>query len=195
MGTNKFNGIQKVSYQQAITQIKTGDILLCSGQYLVSELIKKFSDSIFSHVALLIYWNDHLLVLESVEDDGVRIVPLSHYISNYENSGSKYKGELYIAHHQLIDDVNFDKEKTKKMFNKAISLLNCNYDKDEVAQIIARIALNIGRHKDNDKYICSEFVETCFNEMEIKFSKDEKGFIFPEHIAADSNVKPLFEII
>ena len=192
MGTNKFNGIQKVSYQQAITEIKTGDILFCSGKYLVSELIKKISDSIFSHVALLIYWNDHILVLESVEDDGVRAIPLSHYLYNYENTENKYKGELYIARHELVD--NLDKEKMKKMFNKAIDLLNHNYDKDEIAQIVARIGLGIGKHENDKDYICSEFVETCFKELEIELLYDDKGFIVPEHIAADSNVKPLFEI-
>ncbi|QPW51563.1 hypothetical protein G9298_28185 (plasmid) [Bacillus thuringiensis] len=194
MGTSKFNGINKISYQQARTDIMTGDILFCSGNYLVSELIKKASDSIFSHVALLLHWNDRVVVLESVEDDGVRAVPLSHYLYNYENSQKAYNGELYIARHEIIENPNFDKDKIKKMFGKAVDLLNRNYDKDEIAKIVARIGLGIGRHKDDNEYICSEFVEACFRELEIELLHDQKGFIFPEHIAADSNIKPLFEV-
>ncbi|MCU5605986.1 YiiX/YebB-like N1pC/P60 family cysteine hydrolase [Bacillus cereus] len=194
MGTNKFDRLDKVSYQQARKEIMTGDILFCSGNYLVSELIKKASGSIFSHVAMLIHWNDRVVILESVEDDGIRVIPLSHYLYNYENSQKSYSGELYIARHEIIENPNFDKEKLKRMFGKAIDLLNRNYDKDEIAKVAARISLGIGRHRDDDEYICSEFVEACFKKLEIEFSHDQKGFIFPEHIAADSNIKPLFRI-
>lgn len=194
MGTSKFNGIKQISYEQAKNKIKTGDILLCSGRHLVSEMIKKLSNSVFSHMALLVYWNEHVLVLESVEDDGVRVVPLSHYLYNYENSKEKYNGEMFIARHDLVDSPDFDKEKIKSMCGKAIDLLNRNYDKDEIAKIVARISLGIGRHKEDFEYMCSEFVDECFKKLEIELSRDPMGFISPEHIAADPNVKPLFEI-
>jgi hypothetical protein len=194
MGTSKFTGVKQLSYELARKEIKTGDILLCSGRYLVSELIKKASDSIFSHVGLLCYWNDRVVVLESVEDDGVRTVPLSHYLYNYENSKKKYNGELYIARHQAVGDPNFNKDKIKRMLGKAVDLLNRNYDKDEIARIVARVGLGIGRHKDDQEYICSEFIDECFKQMDIELLRDSMDFIFPEHIAADPNVKPLFGI-
>ena len=194
MGTSKFDGINQVSYEQAKNKIKTGDILFCSGRYLVSEMIKKLSNSVFSHVALLVYWNEHVLVLESVEDDGVRVVPLSHYLYNYENSKEKYNGEMYVARHEVVDSPDFDKEKIKRMCGKAIDLLNRNYDKDEIAKIVTRISLGIGRHSDDFEFMCSEFVDECFKQLEIELSRDLMGFIFPEHIAADPKVKPLFEI-
>jgi hypothetical protein len=192
MGTSKFTGVKQLSYELAREEIKTGDILLCSGRYLVSELIKKASDSIFSHVGLLCYWNDRVVVLESVEDDGVRTVPLSHYLYNYENSKKKYNGELYIARHQAVGDPNFNKDKIKRMLGKAVDLLNRNYDKVEIARIVARVGLGIGRHKDDQEYICSEFIDECFKQMDIELLRDSMDFIFPEHIAADPNVKPLF---
>jgi hypothetical protein len=194
MATSKFDGIKQLSYEHAKNKIKTGDILFCSGRYLVSEMIKKLSNSIFSHVALLVYWNEHVLVLESVEDDGVRIVPLTHYLYNYENSKEKYNGEMYVARHEVVDNPDFDKEKIKSMCGRAINLLNRNYDKEEIAKIVARIGLGIVRHIDDDEYICSEFVDECFRQLEIELSRDPMGFIFPEHIAADPMVKPLFEI-
>ena len=194
MGTSKFNGVNQLSYEQAKKEIKAGDILFCSGSYLVSELIRKASDSIFSHVGLLFFWNDRLVVLESVEDDGVRAVPLSHYLYNYENSKKKYNGKLYVGRHAAVDDPNFDKEKIKRMLGKAVDLLNRNYDKGEIAEIVARIGLGIGRHRDDEEYICSEFVDECFKQLDIELLGDSIGFLYPEHIAADSNIKPLFEI-
>ncbi|WP_017381644.1 YiiX/YebB-like N1pC/P60 family cysteine hydrolase [Paenisporosarcina sp. TG-14] len=195
MGTSKFNGLNQLSYEQAITEIKTGDILFCSGRYLVSTLIKKASGSIFSHAGVLFYWNDQLLVLESVEDDGVRAVSLSHYLHNYENSKNKYNGELYVGRHETVNGPNFNQENLSNMLEKAVNLLNRNYDKDEIAKIIARIGLGIGRHKDDEEYTCSEFVDECFKQLNIEFPRDSMGFIYPEHIAADSNINPLFELI
>ena len=194
MGTRKFNELKNISYELAKSEIKTGDIFFCSGRYLVSELIKKLSNSLFSHVGLLVHWNDHVLVVESVEDDGVRVVPLTHYLFNYENSKGKYKGKMYIARHGVVDSPDFDKEKIKAMCDRAINLLNRNYDREEIGRIIARIGLGIGRHKDDEEYMCSEFVDECFKEMGIELSRDPMGFIFPEHIADDPNVKALFEI-
>lgn len=194
MGTSKFNSLNNISFELAKNEIKTGDILLCSGNYLVSELIKKLSGSLFSHVGLLVHWNEHILIVESVEDDGVRVVPLSHYLYNYENSKNKYKGKMYVARHDVVGSPDFDKEKLKAMCGRAINLLNRNYDKEEIGKIVARIGLGIGRHKEDDEYMCSEFVDECFKELGIELSRDSKGFIFPEHIAADVKVKALFEV-
>jgi hypothetical protein len=80
------------------------------------------------------------------------------------------------------------------MCGRAIDLLNRNYDKNEIAEIVARIGLDIGRHRNDDEYICSEFVNECFKQLDIELLLDPMGFIFPEHIAADQKVKPLFEI-
>lgn len=194
MGTSKFNDVKNMPYELAKGEIKTGDIFFCSGRYLISELIKKLSNSLFSHVGLLVHWNDHVLVVESVEDDGVRVVPLTHYLYNYENSKEKYNGNLYIARHQVVDSPDFDKEKIKAMCDRAINLLNRNYDREEIGRIVARIGLGIGRHKDDDEYMCSELVDECFKELGIELTRDQMGFIFPEHIAADDNVKALFEV-
>ncbi|WP_431808215.1 YiiX/YebB-like N1pC/P60 family cysteine hydrolase [Lysinibacillus sphaericus] len=195
MGTIKFNKITQISYEEATKKIENGDIFFCSGRYLVSELIKKASNSIFSHVGLLYHWNNNIFVLESVEDDGVRAIPLSHYLYNYDNSNEKYNGEIYVARYEIFEKSDFYKEKINTMFESAIKLLNRNYDKAEIAKIVARIGLEVGKHQDNNEYICSEFVDACFKQIEIEFPRDQGGFIYPEHIAMDSNTQPLFEII
>ena len=94
----------------------------------------------------------------------------------------KYNGELFIARHKAINDPNFDSGKMAKMLGKAVDLLNHNYDKDEIAKIVARISLGIGRHSDDQEYICSEFVDECFKQLEIEITHDSKGFIYPEHV-------------
>ncbi|OMF01628.1 hypothetical protein BK124_02925 [Paenibacillus amylolyticus] len=60
----------------------TGDILLCSGgNYPLSKLIQSISDSHYSHVAFVMWIHDRLMVLGSVENAGVRTVPLSSYLT------------------------------------------------------------------------------------------------------------------
>jgi uncharacterized protein YycO len=195
MGTDKFNNIKIDKYENLINVLKTGDIFLCSGNYLVSKLIKKVSESMFSHTGIIVKWGEHTLIMESVEDDGVRIVPLEHYIKNYENSNNRYNGSLFIARHELLQNVNDDSEMIRNLIKVGFSLLNSGYDKNEIAQIVARIGLGIGRHEDNNEYICSEFVNECFKKkIGVEFLTDSEGFIFPEHIVADHHVLPIAQI-
>ncbi len=190
MGTRKFEGLKKVHYPDVRNDMLTGDIFLASGNHAISKMIEHFSDSMFSHVGFVFKWNARVLILESVEDDGVRAVPMSHYLGDFENSGKPYDGRLFLARHRA----ELDADKLNQMLGKAADSLNKRYDKDEIAQILARVTIGLGRHSDNDAYICSEFVDICFREIGIDFPRDSRGFIFPEHIAADENVSALFEI-
>lgn len=189
MATEKFDGLAKHSYSTIRDRIKTGDILLCSGEYPLSRLIRKFSDSLFSHVGFVFNWNKRILVFESVEDDGVRTVPLSRYVCDYENSGRPYHGRLFLARHSQA----LDEGKISRMLGRAADLLNRRYDIDALGRIFLRVTTGIGKHKADDEYLCSEFVDECFREIGVTFQRDEKGFIYPEHIAADPDVEPLFE--
>lgn len=191
MGTRKFADLEKKHYHDIRADIQTGDIFFCSGNYPISRMIEHFSDSMFSHVGFIFTWNSRVLLLESVEDDGVRAVPLSQYVNDYENSGEPYHGRLFLARHSTPPDA----EKVSRMLAKAVDSLNKKYDKDEIAKILARVTIGLEKHEDDEAYICSEFVDICFREIGIIFPRDEKGFIFPEHIAADVNVTPLFELI
>jgi len=191
MPTPKFRGIQQLSYQNARNQIKTGDILLASGEYPLSRLIRKISDSDFSHVGFIFAWNNRIMLLESVEDDGVRAVPLSHYLYNYENTKRKYEGGIYIGRHTAMPT---DQAIINQMLGKAADMLNLKYDKAILQKIMLRIFTGMGRNAQNDEYVCSEFVDECFRQIGIVFP-NTGGFISPENIAADPNVQALFEII
>jgi hypothetical protein len=190
MSNTDYQALPKLTYTEAKPDLRTGDILLCNGNHPIALMIKKFTNSIFSHVGFIFTWNNRVLVLESVEDDGVRAVPLSQYVYDHESSGKPYDGELYIARHQT----HLDEKKVNKMLGHAADLLNKRYDKDEIAKIIWRIVSGSGRHESDNEYICSEFVEVCFNQIGISFEKDREGYIYPNHIAQDPKVDGLFQI-
>jgi hypothetical protein len=190
MGTAKFEGLGLSRYEDIREEIRTGDLLLCAGNYPLSRIIEHFSDSMFSHVGLLYCWNGRVLVFESVEDDGVRLVPLSQYVRDYENSGAAYDGRLFVGRH----DAALESAQVDALLGRAADELNRRYDKDELLAILARITIGLGRHVDDDAYICSEYVDRCFREVGVSFHRDASDYIFPEHIAADPSVQALWEI-
>jgi hypothetical protein len=190
MGTARFENLKIIDYSDIRGQIRTGDILFASGNYPVSRIIEHFSDSMFSHVGFIFTWNERVLLLESVEDDGVRATPLSQYVTDYECSGSPYDGRLFLARY----NTELDQGKINIMLGEAADLLNRKYNKEEIGEIIARVTIGLGHPIDNNTYICSEFVDVCFRKIGIKFNRAAGDFIFPEQIAIDPNITPWVEI-
>ena len=168
---------------------KDGDILLCSGNHWISNIIKSGSNSQFSHVGMIYNWHGTPMLIEAVETDGVRIIPLKQYTSNYENSEMAYNGGLYHARYEGLLDSHF-----AIMFEKLLELVNKRFDTDGVAKAISRFYLGFGRADNDDEYFCSELVYEAFETLDIHFQTTEKGFVYPSHIATDQQVKGLHRI-
>jgi len=179
------------SYQELRTKLKSGDLLFASGDYLVSKAIQKMTDSPWSHVGIVFKLDsiDRMLLLESVEDMGVRFAPLSKYLNDYENR-KPYKGRVVLGRCSDIDQgiVN-------ELAKFGIDELTRPYDKDEIANILARITLGIGKKERDREYICSELVYECFASAGKEFAYDARGFISPENIWIDKKVSLVGRIL
>ncbi|HEY8605950.1 MAG TPA: YiiX/YebB-like N1pC/P60 family cysteine hydrolase [Noviherbaspirillum sp.] len=184
MNTTDLDDLPRRKYEDMRNEMRTGDIVFTSGNYPVSRVIRHFSGSLFSHVGFVFPWNKRVLLVESVEDDGVRAVPLSQYVHDYECCGKPYDGRIFLARHRRP----FSETDAEQLLGIAADKLNRKYDKEEIGRILARVTLGIGKPGQNDAYICSEFVDVCFQQIGIRFPRHEKGFIFPEHIASDPDV-------
>lgn len=187
------SAMEKSKYDEKRYLIESGDILLCSGNSTFSKLIKKFTDSKWSHVGFILHLKspNRLMVMESVESIGVRTVTLSSYLNNYNGSGKPYDGEIMIARHRKMKDCFIE-----KLSAKAIDLLGHPYDKDEIIRITARIAtskfnrLSCSVPKGDNEYICSEYVDECYRSIGINI-KPSCGFITPADFANDENIYPV----
>lgn len=121
----------QVDYRQLRSQLHSGDLLLCSGTGVFSRMIQADTGSIWSHVAFVMRLDsiDRVMVLESLEPFGVRTVPLSKYVNNYDSQGNPYPGGMVIARH---DD--FTKQanpaKLRELGKFAVDLFGYPYDKD-----------------------------------------------------------------
>ena len=91
-----------VDYAAFRHKIRNGEVLLCSGKAVFSKLIQRATGSIWSHVGFVMRMDsiDRVMVLESVESIGVRTVPLSTYLRDYDSEGHPYKGRMVLLRHK-----------------------------------------------------------------------------------------------
>jgi hypothetical protein len=180
------NAIPIKDYESVRSGIRSGDLLFCSGTYLVSKLIQKATRSPWSHVGIIFVLKtiDRILLLESVEDVGVRFAPLSKYLSDYEN-GRPYKGSLVVARSSAVTA-----EIARAIASFGTDELTCPYDKEDIGQVVARIALGIGRRQKDREYICSELVAECFSRGGIDMLGDG-GYVTPEDVWTHDTVRQI----
>ena len=172
-------------YADIRSRLRSGDLFFTSGYYFVSKGIQFFTKSPWSHIGIImrVPQVDRVLLLESVEDMGVRFAPLSKYLSDYEGN-KPYKGELVIARADGVTD-----EVVRNIAAFGLDELTRPYDKDEIAKIMLRIALGIGKQERDREYICSELVWECFAKAGIEFPYNSKGYVSPADIWIDPRVK------
>jgi hypothetical protein len=173
------------NYDQIRPQLKTGQLIFCSGNYLFSGVIQRLTKSTWSHVAI-VYKDEELgrvLVLEAEPLVGIRLIPLSKYLYDYKGKKKPYKGMLFISDLQT--------PLAKPELNKAISFgldeLTRPYDNWEIFRIMIRILFHISKREKNRNYICSELVRDAFAEAGVEFPYTDT-YISPDAIWKDSRV-------
>lgn len=193
-----FPNVPIEQYEQIRNTINSGDLLFGAGTSIMSKMIEGATNSVWSHVAFVIRLEvmDRVMVLESVESIGVRTVPLSSYVRDYNGSGAAYPGRIMIARHQ-----DFQAQDVAGLSRQAIDLLGYPYNTEDILRIAARLGMSafgfditspeITAH---NAYICSEYVSLCYKSVGINVDYDPEGFITPADFARSPKVNPLFFI-
>lgn len=196
----KFPRAKVVDYKAFRREIRSGDLLLCSGSGLFSRMIQAATGSVWSHVGFVMRLDyiDRVMVLESLEPQGVRTVPLSKYLYDYDSNGTPYPGGLAIARHAAFEKIARQENRAalRKLGQFAVDLFGYPYDSVEIARIAARIAASHLPFKEADKralkrdreFICSEYVWECYSALGIRVGYDDKGFVAPVDFAKDKDV-------
>ena len=170
--------------------LRTGDLFFAAGNYLLSRAIRHLTKSAWSHVGVVVVLADvdRVLLLESVEDVGVRFAPLSKYLTDYDG-GRPYDGMLALARPTFVTPA----------FATRLAAIGCDeltrpYDKDELGRIVARIVMNLpSPAAKKEGYICSELVHECFKRAGHTFAHAD-GYIAPEDIWRDPAVTLLARV-
>jgi hypothetical protein len=174
------------AYEDLRSEIRSGDILLCSGTSPGSNLIQKATQSMWSHVGFILRLDviDRIMILESVESIGVRAVPLSSYVKDYNGSRKGYSGPILLARH---DDVK--QNHIINLSRHAVDLLGYPYNAQEILHIATRISMSaLGvksapDEKPSREFICSEYAAVCFESIGVNIDYNPLGFIAPVDFA------------
>ncbi|MFT3680090.1 MAG: YiiX/YebB-like N1pC/P60 family cysteine hydrolase [Ferruginibacter sp.] len=181
-----------IPYEKIRENLKTGDIVFCSGSYLFSGIIQNLTKSVWSHVAV-VYKDEELgrvLMLEAEPQIGIRLIPLSNYLKDYKGSKRKYKGQIVIG--QLKDPIE------QMQLNRGISFgldsLTRPYDNYEIFRIMIRILFKISKRERNRSYICSELVRDVFAKAGVIIQYKDT-YISPNNIWTDDRVISKYRVL
>ena len=156
------------NYQKNRENIKTGDIVLFSGEGFVSAGIQKFTGSKWSHVGMVVKFDEWDFVqiwesttLSDVKDlvsgkftKGVQLVPLSMRIDNYE--GDIAVRHLAVNRSGMIDVLS----KLRHEFN------GTPYEESEIELIKSAYDGLLGANeRDVSSLFCSELVAEAYMSM------------------------------
>lgn len=191
-----------VTYDQARDLIRNGDIALFAGGEGMSLAIEHFTQSPFSHVGFI--WRmdniDRVMLLESIEVAGVRLVPLSTKI-NGGSAGKPYPGKMVVARHAGFPAPGPDFDRLfGEMTRFAVDRLGCPYGADDMARIVFKIAAGMahvnlpGHLKPDNAYICSEYADICYRSIGIAIEWNKEGFIAPADFARDPQVSAVVTV-
>jgi hypothetical protein len=133
-------------------KLKTGDVLHCQGNRIISRLIRKFTKSRLSHTALVIEINNTVFVVDS-QRDGTHLRPFREWTNKY-----KYR----VLIHRVCDHhPNYDSLEIRE---RALSVVgHKKYDFKSLLWYHPRYLLT-GRWKGKKgseaegRFYCSEFV-------------------------------------
>jgi len=146
--------------------IKPGDIMLCSGNGVISDVIRAYTHSKYSHVGIFVNLENRWCVYESREPNGVRLVQADFY--------STYDGEVWAARVKGYDDVAMRNTLLSMMFGR----LGAAYDLREIHKLIWRHVVN---DTDKNKFICSVLVYEAFRDLGIPLA--DHDLVSPDDIA------------
>jgi hypothetical protein len=181
-----------LKYDDIRSQLKTGQLIFCSGGYLFSGIIQKLTKSVWSHVAI-IYKDEKLgrvLVLEAEPFVGIRLIPLSKYLYDYKGKNKPYKGMLFVS--DLTTPMQ--EEQLGKAISFGLDELTRPYDNWEIFRIMIRILFRISKREKNRNYICSELVRDAFAEAGVEFPYVDT-YISPDAIWRDARVEMKYRLL
>jgi len=179
-------------YEAVRDDLRSGDLVFCSGSYVFSGLIQRFTRSVWSHVGI-VYRDDHLqrlFILESETGIGVRLVPISKYLRDYHGRRRPYRGQIVIGR---VEPAPGDAQ-ARQAVSFGMDLLTKPYDNFEILRIAARIAFRVGRRTQDRKFICSELVDECYRAAGVRFARRD-NYISPDDIWRDPSVRLLARVL
>lgn len=187
-------------YADARNLLRTGDLLFCSGAKPLSRVIQAATRSPYSHVALVVRMAtiNRVLLLEAEWPYGVRVVPLSSYVKDWNGCGKRYPGHLLVGRHKILDA---DGETALPLFlSELVDNLGQRYSlrralRIGVREIVALVGLHFRELRLKKATVCSEYIYHAYSRMGIHLPWNDKGYILPMDIARHRDISLVCRVL
>ncbi len=187
-------GIQEIrrNYEALRDDLQTGDLIFLSGNHWLSNLIRQRSKGAWSHVGIVVRIEEinRVFLVESIIEVGVRMIPMSFVVKDYDGHKNPYNGRVAWAR---INDLPSDKALTIKEF--VLDNLSKQYDRKEYWRVLWRTIAGKEKIFHDDKYSCAEYVYEAFKRAGIYLKYDRGDFISPVGIWKNENIEMMGMII
>jgi hypothetical protein len=181
-------GIQEIrrNYDLLRDELKTGDLIFFSGNHWLSELIRRRSKGAWSHVGIVIKIEEinRVFLVESILEMGVRMIPMSFVIKDYDGKKHPYNGRVAWAR---FEQLTIDKSLIIKEFS--LDNLSKQYDRKEYNRILWRTIMGKAKIFHDDKYTCSEYIYEAFKSAGIYLNYERGDFISPSAIWKNTTIE------
>lgn len=166
------------NYNKIRSELKSGDLLFFSGDHWLSSLIRWRSRSAWSHVGLVVIIEEmeRVFLIESVLENGVRMVPMSNVFKDYDGMGKPYVGRVAWTRHSEISQ---SEEKIRKVKEFCLDNLTKQYDNLEYLRILWRTLMGSKEIFRDSKFTCAEFILEAYQYAGVELPKEHGYFISP----------------
>lgn len=174
------------NYEILRNELQTGDLIFLSGNHWLSELIRIRSKGAWSHVGVVVKIEEinRVFLVESIIEVGVRMIPMSFVIKDYDGHKRPYNGRVAWAR---VEDLPTDKSLIIKEF--ALDNLSKQYDRKEYWRVLWRTVAGKKKVFNDDKYSCAEYIHEAFKRAGIYLKYDRGDFISPAAIWNNERVE------
>lgn len=192
--------ITSTPYESVRSEVRTGDLILCSGAEPLSRIIQAATRSPYSHVAMVVRMLsiDRVLLLEAEWPYGVRAVPMSSYLRDWNGSGKAYPGHLLVARHAALDRGG---ENVSDMFlSELVDNLGRRYSLKRalrmgLREVVALAGLRFRQLQMQKATVCSEYIFHTYSRLGLHLPCNSKGYILPMDIATHEEISLVCRIL
>lgn len=143
-----------MKYDDIRNQIQTGDLLLCDGNGIVSEIIESATEGRFSHVAVFFWLGEGLFIAEEWQGVGFQIMPASQKISMVD--GKCYWGVAPA----VVRENPFGVTDCIDTYRVTPKLQPYGYG--TLAEVLLAHQLGVDISPDSVQAVCSVFAQQCW---------------------------------
>lgn len=174
-----------LDYAKIRNRFKNGDVLLYQGKGLFSRLIKKITQSKYSHSGIVIWWNNRLMVMEARAKKGVIVSPLSRSICGYHGQVEWYTSIKPISKKNRKKMVEFAELELGKQYQTGLVLFNLVGKLFGISGLGSTDTLG-----ENKKQYCSYYVAQIYNAVGLDLVPHKNDcFTAPDDIAKSKKLR------